>query len=259
MRADAIANKKKRIGLMNKNKYGTTMQIVDYINANNISVKFVEHDRIIKGVRYQSFKNKELVSPLDKTVFGVGSLGFNREHGKTRKDWIYNYWHAMLDRCYNPKSLERMPNYVGCKVCDEWLVFTNFKKWCIENYYKVGDEVMNLDKDILVKNNKIYSQETCCFVPKRINILFIKRKRGRGDLPIGVSVPKYPKNHYVATCSGLDSKQIYIGKFKSINEAFNAYKKCKESLVKQLADLYRDKIPKHLYEALYKYEVLIDD
>lgn len=80
----------------------------------------------------------------------------------------------MLERCYSARYQERKPTYKGCSVCDEWLNYQNFAKWYDDNYYEIKGEIMCLDKDILVKGNKIYSPENCVFVPNYINVLFAR-------------------------------------------------------------------------------------
>ena len=49
---------------------------------------------------------------------------------------------------------------------------------------------MHLDKDILCKGNKVYSSETCVFVPARINSIILNSQNRRGDLPVGVNYNK---------------------------------------------------------------------
>jgi len=164
----------------------------------------------------------------------------------------------MLRRCYSKKYQSTRPTYIGCTVCDEWLNFQNFAKWYDENYYEFENNSkrgMNLDKDILNKNNTIYCPEYCVYVHDRINLLFIKVDATRGDLPVGV---KREGKKYIAYCSrGSEGEQS--GKFSTIEEAFNAYKSFKETYIKQIADEYKNIIPERLYTALYKYEVTIDD
>ena len=75
-------------------------------------------------------------------------------------------------------------------VCKEWMSYENFKNWFDNNYYEIDGEIMCLDKDILFKNNTIYSPKTCVFTPKRINNLFTKRQNDRGDYYIGVTYHK---------------------------------------------------------------------
>lgn len=116
---------------------------------------------------------------------------------------------------------------------------------------------MCLDKDILIKGNKIYSPETCVFVPKTINSLFAKRQRDRGLLPIGVTFHK-KNDKYVSVCCNCMGKTMYQY-FDDPNEAFIEYKKNKENTIKKVADFYKNKIPYILYNAIYKYVVDITD
>ena len=122
---------------------------------------------------------------------------------------------------------------------------------------------MCLDKDILIKGNKIYSPNTCLIVPERINTLFIKCDNSRGEYPIGVVENQDKKSNYVGLtvfCCTLYERK-YLGSFP-INkpfQAFTCYKNFKENYIKQVADEYKDIIPQRLYDAMYKYEVEIND
>lgn len=116
---------------------------------------------------------------------------------------------------------------------------------------------MCIDKDILKKGNKIYSPQTCVFVPKQINSLFVFSKSRRGNLPVGVSYDKEQKKYQAYYT--VNGKHIRIGRYDNLEEAFLAYKKRKEKYLKEVADLYKDKIPKKLYDAMYNWEISITD
>lgn len=146
-------------------------------------------------------------------------------------------------------------NFEKGEVCKEWLCYSNFCEWFNENYYEIENEKVELDKDILNKGNKIYSPKTCIFAPKRINQLFPKCDKSRGDLPIGVS---FDKGAYTAGIMK-KRKKCHLGRFKTIEEAFEVYKKAKEEYIKEVAEEYKEKIPSKLYEAMYSYEVEITD
>ena len=169
----------------------------------------------------------------------------------------------MLRRCYDSKFHKNQPTYVNCFVCKEWLNFQNFADWYYENYYEIEGEVMCLDKDILIKGNKIYSPDTCMFVPKLINGLFTKHTKTRGDYPIGVSYNKRDKK-FISQCCVYNRKERKtksknLGSYNTPEEAFKVYKEYKEKYIKEVADYYKDKIPKKLYDAMYKYEIEITD
>ena len=122
---------------------------------------------------------------------------------------------------------------------------------------------MCLDKDILNKGNKIYSPDNCIFVPNNINILFVKRDKSRGDYPIGVHYNKYAKK-FQAQCSIYNykenkTKRKHLGYYNTTEKAFKVYKEFKEQNIKDIADYYKEQIPQKLYNAMYEYEVEIDD
>ena len=120
---------------------------------------------------------------------------------------------------------------------------------------------MCLDKDILYKGNKIYSRETCIFVPERINLLFTKRDNDRGDCPVGVT-PNSSGNYQVH-CNDKNGKVVPLGTYSTKEEAFYRYKQYKEKVIKEVIDSYKGIIPEPHYsrlrEAMYNYKVEIDD
>ena len=167
----------------------------------------------------------------------------------------------MLQRCYDSKFHEKYPTYKGCKVESYLLNFQNMCEWIENNYYEVLGEKMCLDKDILCKGNKIYSRDTCIFVPERINTLFTKRDNCRGKDPIGVD--QLPSGNYQVRCKNGYGKRIYLGTYSTKEEAFQVYKQYKEKVIKEVIDSYEGIIPEPHYsrlrEAMYNYKVEIDD
>ena len=256
-------NKTDRIGERNYNTFGSEMVIVEYRKANNIDVCFPQYDWIAKNTRYGDFKNGEIKCPYEPRVYKIGYLGEGeykcRENGKLTR--VYNTWVNMLQRCYSEEYHKRQPTYKDCEILEKWYNFQNFAKWYDENYYEVDGETMCLDKDILFKHNKIYSPETCIFVPETINKLFVKRQNNRGKSVIGTS---FENGKYRARCNLLNpgtgkSKNEYLGYYDTELEAFEIYKYHKERNIKQVADYYFGRIPEKLYQGLYTYEVEIDD
>ena len=195
-----------------------------------------------------------------KLVYGVG---INDYKGNTKYNHVhipsYHTCVQMLKRCYSQDFLSKHATYIGCKVCDEWLRFSNFKEWFDNNYV----EGYCLDKDIFsCKSNKVYSPDTCCFVPNEINVLLCKSDAKRGKMPIGVYERKMVNGYkYVAYVNNNIQKHFHLGTFDTPEEAFQAYKQAKESHIKDMATQYYNdgKITKKVYDALMRYEVEITD
>ena len=176
------------------------------------------------------------------------SMSFDK---KVKK--LTTVWRCMLERCNGTKTKELHETYKGCFVCDDWLLFSNFYNWATnpENGYKFG---YHLDKDIIVQGNKLYSPQTCCFVPQEINKIIVKSDYSRSNHQIGVSLQRTGK--YLAYFS-IDSKRHVIGTFDTMEQASLAYKKAKEEHIQRTATKYfnNGKITKRVYESLMKYEV----
>lgn len=239
--------------MVNISKTGKKMIIEDYVNSIDILVRFIETGDIIH-TNYQSFKNGTVKSLYDKTIYNKGYIGAGIYKVTVSGEYTTQYrtWHSMMQRCYSEYHLKINPSYVGVTVCKEWHNFQNFAKWFDENYYEIGNDKLQLDKDILVKGNKIYSPETCVFVPSRINKLFLRNSGLRGKLPVGVYYNK-KSGMYVAKYNNL--KFCYIGRFNTPSEAFIGYKENKERLIKEIAEKYSNDIPLKLYKAMMEYIV----
>lgn len=116
---------------------------------------------------------------------------------------------------------------------------------------------MELDKDILLKNNKIYSPDTCVFVPQRINALFVSANKIRGEFPVGVYYDKQKKRYIANMAYG--GKSIKVARCMTSIEAFYEYKFYKECYIKDVAEKYKEQIPDRLYKAMQRWEGEITD
>ena len=257
--------KQERLGEIRKSNEDYEMKIIEYNKAVDIIVEFQDEHKVKVHTQYQAFLKGEVKNPYHPSVYNIGYLGQGKYKCKENKKITKSYkvWRDMIKRCYDPYSLNKKMTYIDCYVCEEWHCFQNFAQWWEENVYNCNNERMCLDKDILVKGNKVYSPETCIIVPERINILFIKCNKSRGKYPIGVSEYYNKKTNYkglVVKCNTLEKKE-HLGYFPLNRpfQAFTCYKQFKENYIKQVADEYEELIPKELYEALYKYEVEIND
>lgn len=250
-----------RLGVKSINKHGSEATVIEYNNSSDITIKF-DNGYIVKTGWRTFYQNKEFVSPLCKTVCRIGYMGIGSySHSHKGK----NMWIQMIHRVYSEKKLKKKPTYRKVSVCEEWHNFQNFAKWYDENYYEIEGEMMCLDKDILIKGNKIYSPEVCCIVPSRINAVFVKGDDMRGNYPIGVSKRGDTGKFRISFTKSISNnekikpKRFNYGQCNTPEEAFKIYKIEKEKYIKEVADYYKDKIPKVLYCAMYDYKVEITD
>lgn len=246
---------KDRTGERYLTNQGYWITIIEYFNKRNCTVEFV-NGVVLKNKQFKSILAGEIRNPMHHSVCNIGYFGVGNFKSKVNKVTTKHYdaWNSMINRCYNTYYNKRNPTYVDVKVCNEWHNFQNFAKWFEENYKSEFMGEWCLDKDILVKGNKIYSSETCCLVPQEINKLFTKRERKRGNLPIGVT--KSGKK-FISTMTAIE--KLNSGTFNTPEETFNAYKIAKESWIKEVADKWKDQIGEKVYQAMYDYKVEITD
>lgn len=192
-----------KIGEIRFNNYGSEMIIIEYRNRDDIDVYFPQYNWTAKGIQYSNFEKGSIKCPYEPRTYEIGFLGegihSSRIDNKDSK--CYKTWKNMLMRCYDEKYYTIHTTYKDCKVCNEWLCFQNFAEWYYEHYYEIEGQSIQLDKDILFKGNKVYSPQTCIFVPQRINCLFPSRIKNK-------------------------------------------------SIIKEIAEEYKDLIPTRLYEAM---------
>lgn len=169
----------------------------------------------------------------------------------------YRLWQGILERCYSQRVQQKQPTYVGCSVSNKFKSYSYFHEWCQEQI-GFGQKSFQLDKDLLVRGNKVYSEDTYLFIPRDLNILLTKREACRGDLPIGVSLSKDNSGFKSQGSFGTFHKK-YLGYFPTAKEAFMRYRQVKESYIKFQAEQWREFIDPRAYEALMSYEVLITD
>lgn len=180
-------------------------------------------------------------------IFG---LGVNDMFHESKENQIhtksYSVWRNLLSRTISPMS-QRQEKYKDCTICEEWLTFSNFKKWFDDNYV----EGYNIDKDIIVPNNRHYSPDTCCFVPPEINTLFTKRVNKKSELPLGV----HRNNDGFRATVRHNGKVIACKTFSTIQEAESFYLKNKKKTIEDIAtEYFKDgKITQRVFESIMNY------
>lgn len=248
------------VGNVYTNKLGYEFQIIEYNNPHDLTIKF--KNGIIK---HTDVAHITTVTDTISIQRNMGCYHSQPIHNRL----AYKYWVWLCNRAiYKNGKLA----YHDIQVCQEWYDFSNFEKWFEENYYEIPNcRRMELDKDILIKNNKIYQPNACCFVPQEINSLLVSKNLKtikhhfdkntsptNQELPVGVTWCN-DKNKYRASLNLGKGVVKNLGRFNTIQEAFECYKQAKENRIKEVANQYKDDLPLHIYNALINFKIEIDD
>lgn len=255
-------DRKDCIGKVCESKYCGDFIITKYNNTLDVEVEFIKTG-YRKNYEMSQIRTGQLKDPYFPSIYDVGVVGIKypmrirNSSGKYIHLEEYKIWCSMLSRCYSEKYHTRYKSYKDCLVSENFKHYEYFYEWC-HDQVGFGNEGWQLDKDLLVKGNKVYSEEACIFLPREVNNIFIKRKEKRGEFPIGVS--SYKENgKFIARLSVGNDVQKHLGLFETYNEAFYAYKEAKEKVIRNSALKWRDKIDIRAYKALMSYEVDIND
>ena len=254
-------NYKDCVGKVCKSLSSGDFKILKYNDTANVEIQFV-NTGFETVAQLGHIRNGSIKDPYSPSVYGIGVTGTKypvKIKGVITKE--YDLWHSMLRRCYSDTSKKKNPAYEGCEVSDNFKYYEYFYEWC---HKQIGFGVdgngnsFQLDKDLLIKGNRVYSESTCVFIPSEINSLLVKCTASRGEHLIGVNWSKTNKA-FVAQVNKGKGKRDYLGYFKTEIEAFNAYKIAKESFIKEQANEWKGKIDVRAYNALMKYTVNITD
>ena len=245
------------VGKVCKSLNSGDFKILKYNDKTNVEIQFLNtgYETVAQLGHIRNGKVKDQYSP---SVYGIGIVGTKyliSEGGVLTKE--YMLWKSMLKRCYSDVYKKKNQTYIGCEVSNKFKSYEYFYEWC-NKQVGFGVEGFELDKDLLIKGNKVYSENTCVFLPNEINSLLTKRTALRGEYLIGVCWHKKDKA-FIAQVNKNKGKQEYLGSFKTEIEAFNAYKQTKENFIKEQANKWKSHIDERAYLALINYEVHIDD
>jgi len=250
--------------------YNTNKQkftVINYINANEVQVEFesgyktwTRWDKIKKGYVRDMYSMNKSGYILDMSV----SYSNDPIIKIIYSQFINMHTREVSDNYHNSRPLS-----VGTTICQEWTYFSNYYNWASSQpnlpFLIKQTERICLDKDILVKNNKLYSPTTCCIVPSSINVLICTHPTVRGDLPLGVTWACQGQKVIAKWQNPITKEAEWSSVFpntpEGIEEAFYIYKYHREKYIKEKANLYykNNFITKECYDALLNYTVSIDD
>lgn len=249
--ADAMQSSKKKplnIGDVFITKQGCKLKVIEYKNNSNVLIEFQDNFKYRKLVRKRHVLDGLIKNPYHKSVVDIGYVGVGRflTSIKGKATVEYSTWTAMIQRCYSKEIQKKCPTYEDCTVCDEWHNFQNFAEWYTsQEHYELGYEI---DKDLLIEGNRIYSPDTCVLAPKELNSLLNKQEKARGKYPIGVCFDRN-KNKFLASVR-MNGKQVYLGRYENPHEAAEVYQKAKKQYILKKALEWKDQIDERLFDAL---------
>lgn len=240
-----------------ESRHGEMFKVVYYHNAVTVAILFENGGSNVttaKQIRIKEVKNKFRPNKHGVGFIGEGNYITGKGNAHNRE---YTLWTNMLTRCYSTTTLEN--NYTDVFVCEEWHNFQNFAKWCnSQKGFHLKDEndvFFHLDKDLLNRDCRIYSPETCCFIPRDINVFLTYKKSVRSRYLTGVGKTKAGKFLSKCRSGGVDN---YLGVHSTEQEAYNAYKDFKKSVAKDYANKYEGILEDSVILALRSFEVELD-
>lgn len=189
------------VGVGGYNSFGSKMIIKEYRKNSDMDVYFPEYNWTFEHAQLSHFTRGNLRCPYERRYFNVGYIGEGKYNWQNYPN-ICNKWLHILERSYSKSWKKNHPQYNSTTCGRGFHCLQDFGQWYENNIYEVKMQVMDLDKDLLGKGNKIYSPETCCFLPRCIN-----------------SSLAHPN----------------------------------KELLTQLANKYKEELPKHIYYALINY------
>lgn len=184
--------------------------------------------------------------PYHLSVFNVGYIGVGQYSSKTDKK-IYQTWSGMLQRRYCPTLHKKHPTYKNVTVHPDWLNFQVFAKW-MNKYYSKDELKYDLDKDLKSGESKVYSSETCMFIPQSLNKFMSSVGSDNVSGQVGVSW-ETSRSKWRASIF-IDHKRKHLGYYAGRKEASLAYQKARLEQVQRWRGYYSFDYPKSVLDRL---------
>lgn len=167
--------------------------------------------------------------------------------GKKSNYLDYQIWYGMLVRATDEEYKAVTPAYSQASVSEDWLIRSNFKKWYMAHsvFFDLEGLRLELDKDLLVPGNKMYSADTCALIPQYLNVAFNSGVDSATNLPMWVSYRKRNKDMlndlkkpYRASLTRGNGEFVHVGYFSEVKDAHQAAQQMKISFLYEILDKY---------------------
>lgn len=186
---------------------------------------------------------KGRLTPIKIYNVGYNSGGRGKGYPAKTSDGIlreYDHWRRMLQRAYDTRWKLKHNTYNDCKVSEDWFDYQTFAKDYHECKYKT--EKSDLDKDLLVLGNKLYSKELCVYLPEELN----KAIMIRGN----ISVFHKRDSIFETICNGQ-----YLGRSNNPLDLADLWLDVKYNHIATLAIKYKDVISPAAYKSLMNIKI----
>lgn len=162
--------------------------------------------------------------------FGIDDTDYQKERraysGNTSKVvWYcdtYSRWKNMLKRCYSQAE----SCYDDVSVCEEWKYFSRYKAWFDVQIKPDGE--FDVDKDLLDGISRLYSPDTCCVIPRKLNLSLSVSPESKG---LTGTYYEKERGKYQSYCNSFLGKRIILGRYDTDKEA---HRKWQVEKIKQI-------------------------
>lgn len=237
-----------KAGDIYKTNSGCEFKIIENGGWDKVLIEFQDKHKYRLNTTRSHVKNGGIKNPYQPIVRGIGYIGVGEFTASINSGYrpVYKSWVGMFERCYDAKYQARCPTYKGCTVHPEWHNFQNYAKWHLNHEcYGLGYEI---DKDILVLGNKVYSPDTCTLVPSNVNKVAVIRSSPLGLRNTGIIKRKSLDRFLVRM--NINGKTEVLGYFETEQEAHLAFINKKAERVRDVAQEYRKTLDDKTLDAL---------
>lgn len=230
---------------------GGTMEMVALDTSNTSHCRYVwimwlDEHKYVQKVRVDTIKSGSIRNPFKRTVEGVGYLGVG-VHKNSNRD-KYNSWASMIARCHRPQLKEKYPRYELCVTSEEWRCYQSFGDFYEADIYR--KKGWHLDKDLLIPDNKLYSKDTCAYLPQELNCMSFYKESTNATGFKGVWFDPQCKKYMASATYHGDNRSTTLGRYKTVEEAFYAVMLAESEIYKTAANKWEGKIDPRATEAL---------
>ena len=228
-------------GMKFQNAKGYWWEVVDCSVSRSIVVKSLEWMPYTTTIRKESVQKGVVMYPYGKNQYG-GYRGEGRWNASQRNPY-FQVWNGLLVRCNDTEFKSNNPSYASAAMLEEWYNLQTFCEWCESSKPNHDNIRWELDKDLLGDGN-LYSPDTCCFLPKDVNLFLSKMDRAY--------VPRSSGGKWQVWCSdGINLGNRYVGTYPTLEEAMDIWKQKKNARLLSLIEKYKCVLPRHVTDALY--------